>query len=118
MRLRNSPTKQEYFTISRHALPRAAMAASNLPRASSGTKPRFTNVPTTRRIRRWTTSSATMSSGSASRNRACTSASKRNGTLDAIAPRVSFGDRQSQQRQPRSDNVIETHKHARDFKQP
>ncbi len=52
-----------------------ARAASNFARAASAIRPRSTNCRITGRMRWWTTSSATTSSGSAIRNRTCASTS-------------------------------------------
>ena len=57
------------------------MAASTRGRSASGIRSRATNCARRRLMRRWTVSSATMRSGSARRNRACVSASRRKGIL-------------------------------------
>jgi hypothetical protein len=59
-------------------------AASNLARDVSAISPRSTNCRTTGRIRSCTTSSATMSRGSATRNRTCASTSNKKGTRTAV----------------------------------
>ena len=56
------------------------MAALKRGRSASAIRSRARNCTITRLMRRWTTSSARMRSGSARRNRACTSTLRRKGT--------------------------------------